>query len=199
MKQRILSMLLVIVMVAGMMPAHVLATDPEVLWGTSADNLTGSGTLTEAIAAYASYIQLQRNIESDSSLSFNNSVTLDLNGNTLTVEVTRSGTVGVYVAGDLTVTDSSTDRNGSLSSIVTNESGYGVFVEENLTVLDGSLTGTGPYNGIIAYGDINVSGGSLTGRSDCENEDLLGYGVYAVGGITVWGGELTGTANGKCG
>ncbi len=199
MKQRILSMLLVIVMVAGMMPAHVLATDPEVLWGTSADNLTGSGTLTEAIAAYASYIQLQRNIESDSSLSFNNSVTLDLNGNTLTVEVTRSGTVGVYVAGDLTVTDSSTDRNGSLSSIVTNESGYGVFVEENLTVLDGSLTGTGPYNGIIAYGDINVSGGSLTGRSDCENEDLLGYGVYAVGGITVSGGELTGTANGKCG
>ena len=174
MKQRILSMLLVIVMVAGMMPAHVLATDPEVLWGTSADNLTGSGTLTEAIAAYASYIQLQRNIESDSSLSFNNSVTLDLNGNTLTVEVTRSGTVGVYVAGDLTVTDSSTDRNGS-------------------------LTGAGAYNGIIAYGDINVSGGSLTGRSDCENEDLLGYGVYAVGGITVWGGELTGTANGKCG
>ncbi|MBQ8590430.1 MAG: S-layer homology domain-containing protein [Firmicutes bacterium] len=174
MKQRILSMLLVIVMVAGMMPAHVLATDPEVLWGTSADNLTGSGTLTEAIAAYASYIQLQRNIESDSSLSFNNSVTLDLNGNTLTVEVTRSGTVGVYVAGDLTVTDSSTDRNGS-------------------------LTGAGAYNGIIAYGDINVSGGSLTGRSDCENEDLLGYGVYAVGGITVSGGELTGTANGKCG
>jgi len=223
MKQRILSMLLVIVMVAGMMPAHVLATDPEVLWGTSADNLTGSGTLTEAIAANAAYIQLQRNIESDRSLSFNNSVTLDLNGKTLAVEIAEPGMDGVYVAGDLTVTDSSTDRNGSLNSIVTNESGYGVYVYGTLTVLDGSLTGTGPYNGIIAYGDgdinvsggsltgtgpyngiiaygdINVSGGSLTGRSDCENKDLLGYGVYAVDGITVSGGELTGTVNGEWG
>ncbi len=58
----------------------------EVLWGTSADNLTGSGTMSEALEAmYATvgevdYIQLQSDIETDTYFIIESACTIDLNG-----------------------------------------------------------------------------------------------------------------------
>lgn len=161
------------------------ATDPaEVLWGADKDNLTNSGTLAEAIEANAAYIKLQSNIESDSTLTFDNSITLDLNGKTLAADGDQ---YGVYVSGALTVTDNSITGNGSL--IGTSSGKYGVYAQDNITVSGCSLTGesAGTY-GVRTYGDIMVSNGSLTGTA--EGTDSFGV---RTSGITVTGkGSLSG-------
>jgi len=171
--------------------ADAPAVTTEVLWGTSADTLTNSGTLADAIAANAAYIQLQKDISSEGTLTFNGSVTIDLNGKTLTAAANDGGH-GVTVLGDLTITDTSDARNGSLSGEATGEGGYGVNVRGSITVEGGSLsgtaTGTNGY-GVEAGGSITVEGGSLRGTSTGE----LGIGVFADDSITASGGSLSGT------
>ena len=194
MKKRILSMLLAILMVVGLLPnvgLTALAAEPtsttEVKYGASAASLT-EGTLAEAIAANAAYIQLLEDIASTSALEFNNSVTIDLNGKTLTVV---GENLGVYVGGDLTLTDSSTAKNGILSGEST--TGYGVYVDSSITVEFGSLTGESANgHGVYAKTSITVSDGSLSGISSSENANA---GVFTSGNITVTGGTLTGTCN----
>ena len=222
MKKQILSMLLAIVMVVGLIPGGALTafaaeTGSEVKWGADADSLTEEGTLADAIAASAAYIQLQKNITSDSTLMFNSSVTLDLNGKTLTA----TGEDGVYVSGDLTITDSSTAGNGSLIGTATGGYSYGVYSYGDITVKGGSLTGknngSGNDNhGVYANGSINVESGKLTGKAAGEysfgvfakdaitvsDGSLSGtsandYGVWCDGSITVSGGSLTGTSTGE--
>ncbi len=195
MKKQILSMLLAIVMVVGLIPCGALTafaaeTGSEVKWGADADSLTEEGTLADAIAASAAYIQLLKNITYNEQLTINNSVTLDLNGKTLTA----TGDNGVYVTGDLTITDSSTAGNGSLIGTATGNNTRGVYVSGNLTVKGGSLTGKNNGKGfsnkygVYVNGGITVSGGSLTGTAG------MGDGVCARGDITVSDGSLNGTA-----
>ena len=166
--------------------------DPEVKWGASADALTNSGTLAEAIAANAAYIQLQKDIASDSTLTFDSSVTIDLNGKTLTA--TSDQIHGVKVNGDLTLTDSSAAKNGSLSGSY-NGTGdyYGVYATGSITLESGTLSGTSTYAGLRAQGSITVNGGSLSGEG-------IFYGVIArEGDITVNGGRLSGKNTGEDG
>ena len=68
------------------------AEDPEIVWGASADALTGGGTLYQAtIAAYdgtASYFRLQKDITLDSAMEpwiLENVITIDLGGHTLSM------------------------------------------------------------------------------------------------------------------
>ena len=204
MQKRIFSMLLAIVMVVGLIPGGALTafaaeTGSEVKWGADADSLTEEGTLAEAIAASAAYIQLLKNITHNEQLTINNSVTLDLNGQTLTA----TGDNGVSVTtGDLTITDSSTAGNGSLIGTATatgTYSSYGVYVNYgNITVKGGSLIGENNgnfyenYGVYVNNGSIIVESGSLTGTST----DTAGYGpgVFVSGDITVSGGRLTGSS-----
>jgi len=160
--------------------------DPEVKWGASADALTNSGTLAEAIAANAAYIQLQKDITSDSMLYFQNSVTIDLNGKALTAADRPHGVFGLY---DLTITDSSEAKNGRLSATATDEGDSGVWIQGIITVKGGTLSGTGDDYGVQAGGSIIVTGGSLTGEGDT--------GVWASSEITVTGGSLSGTGTGE--
>ena len=160
--------------------------DPEVKWGASADALTNNGTLAEAIAANAAYIQLQKDITSDSILYFQNSVTIDLNGKVLTA---ADGPYGVFGLDDLTITDSSEAKSGRLSATATNEGDSGVGVQGIITVKGGTLSGTGDDYGVFGGGSIIVTGGSLTGEG--------GTGVWVPGGITVSGGSLSGTGTGE--
>ena len=67
--------------------------DPEIVWGASADALTGGGTLYQAsIAAYdgtASYFRLQKDITLDSAMEpwiLENVITIDLGGHTLSMK-----------------------------------------------------------------------------------------------------------------
>jgi len=171
---------------------------PEVKWGASADASLTEGTLADAIAADAAYIQLLKNITYNEQLTINNSVTLDLNGQTLTA----TGDNGVYVTGDLTITDSSTAGNGSLigTATATGTSGsYGVYVNYgNITVKGGSLIGENNgnfyenYGVYVNNGSIIVESGSLTGTS--TDTEGYGPGVFVSGDITVSGGRLTGTS-----
>ncbi len=160
--------------------------DPEVKWGASADALTNSGTLAEAITANAAYIQLQKDITSDSTLYFQNSVTIDLNGKALTAADGHYGVFGLY---DLTITDSSAAGGGSLTGTANDEGSSGVGVQGIITVKGGTLTGTGDDYGVFSGGSIIVTGGSLTGEG--------GTGVWAPGEITVSGGSLSGTGTGE--
>ncbi|MBQ2940113.1 MAG: hypothetical protein IJE00_07065, partial [Clostridia bacterium] len=126
---------------------------PEVLWGASADASLTEGTLAEAIEANAEYIQLQKDITSDSALTFEGSVTVDLNGKTLTAASDQSH--GVSANGDLTVTDTSDAKNGSLSGSHTGTGDkYGVHVDGSITVSGGTLRGTSTYTGLRAEGSI---------------------------------------------
>lgn len=160
--------------------------DPEVKWGASADALTNSGTLAEAIAANAAYIQLQKDITSDSALTFDSSVTIDLNGKALTAADGHYGVFGLY---DLTITDSSAAGGGSLTGTANDEGSSGVGVQGIITVKGGTLSGTGDDYGVFSGGIIIVTGGSLTGEG--------GTGVWAPGEITVSGGSLSGTGTGE--
>jgi len=170
--------------------AHIKAAPtPEVLWGADADSLTNSGTLADAIREDAAYIQLQKDITSDSTLTFDSPVTIDLNGKTLTSTDTY---YGVQVIDDLTITDSSADGNGSLTGTATGTEGHGVWVYGSITVESGSLNGTANSKyGVWVHGSITVESGSLNGES--------GTGVYAYDGITVKGGSLTATGTGTDG
>ena len=159
---------------------------PEVAYGASAGGLTSSGTLAEAIAAEAAYIQLQKDITSDSTLTFNSSVTIDLNGKTLTANATD---YGVYVVGDLAVADTSDAKNGSLCGASSGENGYGVYAIGSVTVSGGSLSGEGSNCGVLGN-SITVTGGTLRG----ESGDY--YAVYSHNSITVTGGSLSGAATG---
>jgi len=201
--KRFLGIIITLTMLIGMLAIAVSATDtPELKWGTSKDNLTGSGSLSGLGWKGAAYIQLQRDITySDYGVSSDNAVTLDLNGYTLTI---NGGDYGLYVStGDLKITDSSTAGNGSL--IVTagrdNNSDYGVYVKNgNIIVERGSVSGKvggkGCHGVYAVNGNITVTGGSLSGITSDGTSSKPSYGVYAsYGSITVSGGILTGSGD----
>lgn len=108
MKRRILSIALGITMLVGLLPATVMAMpSPEAKWGTSASSLENTGSLSEAFEATPAYIQLQTGITLNTGITVSSgTVTLDLNGQTITAGTADITPINVDDTGTLTLIDS---------------------------------------------------------------------------------------------
>ena len=141
----------------------------EALWGISADALTESGTLAEAIMAVrtdgAAYVQLQRDILGAGYMQvLRNDVTLDLNGYTVTAAEAYLFTI-LNVEGDvhMTVIDSSPAQSGEIIATKEGSTGAIFSVYGHLTIENGSFVGN-DHMGIVfnqSDGTVSINGGYL--------------------------------------
>ena len=140
------------------------AEDPEIVWGASADALTGGGTLYQAtIAAYdgtASYFRLQKDITLDSAMEpwiLENVITIDLGGHTLSM------TNGFGIIGGGLILEDSAGGGELIAS-----DGAAIFVSTSdtefstVTVKGGTLKGK---QAISVYDpcEFRLEGGTLSG------------------------------------
>ncbi|MEL7636784.1 MAG: right-handed parallel beta-helix repeat-containing protein [Anaerolineaceae bacterium] len=151
----------------------ILTLDPAVINTTQSN--AGYCDLASAVAAAnaGNNLELQANIDIPTTVIVNKALTLDLNGKTATagninaLHVTTS-------AGDLTITDSTTEAPGKIIS------GYrAVLVSAggSLTLQEGTLQGNG-FDGVFVFGEgssVTVKGGIITG---------LYYGISGNGSLT---------------
>ena len=194
--KKTLSIILAVLMIVSVMPVSMAEiTKPQAFWGTDINNLTGSGSLQDALDACSSdeqidYIQLQQDIDVEQDLDIplrfgcNQPVTLDLNGCTLK---NRSYVVTVR-SGSLTITDTSDEGCGAVVCDTVNAAAVVVFDGASFILENGTLEST--YAAVMVYGidgscDITINGGMLKG-AHCAIS-----GVTAITNkITVNGGEL---------
>ena len=135
-------------------------------------------TIADAIAAAGNgdTIQLIGDVEGDATIE--KDVTIDLNGNTWTGDVS--------VAGDVTIVDGSDDADGKLDGTVAVAEGGSVDVSGG--IVDDGITGAG---------DVKVSGGTVNGGIDAEGKisvaaGTVNGGIEGDGDIAVSGGAVNG-------
>lgn len=198
MKQRILSILCALALVAAMLPpVTASAAGPSTLTVGGTDVLSGSYWLTNADDG---------TLTADGASADNYNVYYDGNG-TLTLDnATINGTnttghvgAGIFASGDLTIVleGSSTvkgvqDPNGDSQSIR---------VEGNLTIqgggsltAQGAETSSGSSYGIFVIGSFTQQGGSVTASGGNVSGNYNSTGLYVYGStVTVQGGTLTAT------
>ena len=120
--KRLLAVLLAVCvgLTSFVMPAAAIDV-PEAEWGTSADDLTGSGTFADAVASDAAYIQLQKGVTITSTVGMTDGVErcLDLNGCTITDSVdSDDGAIYVGSGSELTILDTATGGKVSGSNAI---------------------------------------------------------------------------------
>ncbi|MEE3343863.1 MAG: InlB B-repeat-containing protein [Bacilli bacterium] len=121
---------------------------------------------------------------SAATLAADKTVTLDLNGKTITM-------TGVNITNNGTLTISSSQTGGTINSNVNNVINTGA---NNLTVSGGTITG--PQNVINATtANITISGGNITSTATTGNYEGI-YKNGATGTITVSSGSVTGYRSG---
>ena len=136
---------------------EVLVENPEAMWGDSADSLTGSGTLDEAIDASPAYIQLQTNITRTSSVTFNHTgdMTLDLNGTTLSGQ---PGTLLILSGGNLSIVD---PKGGGMIDASGNGNAVGVNGENSVFKVEGGTIVARNFAVLASNGTAYLNGGTL--------------------------------------
>ncbi|MBQ7415648.1 MAG: InlB B-repeat-containing protein [Oscillospiraceae bacterium] len=168
---------------------------PEVYYGT-ADNLTGSGTLTAAVDAAEAdtaitYIKLNRDISlSESIFISSGAFTVDLNGYSITISA--SDPIRIYGSADVTFTDSSAEKTGGIKR--TGGGGYSLFEISNgsLTLAGGSYS-----TDISAQQLVYIGGGTVTVRDGASfsSTNMSLASIYASGGeLIIEGGSFSGSA-----
>ena len=167
--------------------------------GTAPDTWVGSGTLTDAVS-YANglsgstaYIQLQSDVDTTASLTFNGGRTavLDLNGKTIdgtNMSGINKSVFQILQGANVTLTDTSDGAAENPGKITGGD--YGMQVYGNFSMLGGSITGNG--KGVYTYeGSCTMLGGSVTGNTNG------GVGVnsssFTIGGNAVITGNTSGT------
>lgn len=182
-RKRVLSTLLAAVLALGLMPSFAFATTPasdtgEEVAVSKDPQLTVSETQDEGVATLSAatlpaaengVITLVEDVTLDEVKRFSESVTLDLNGNSLTVPslyVTKGAVV--------TITDNSSDKKGIVTSSESITSA--VFSGSTLILDAGTLENTADGgNGVFNMGTLTIKGGTVKGET----------GVYN----TAWNGE----------
>ena len=165
------------------------ATAAEAIWGTSADDLGGSGregTLYDAIAAAEAegstvkYIKLTADVEASYTWGYvmeSGEYTLDLNGR----NVTSTGGIAFLVSG-AKVTFCDTLGGGTVTGALGEYLGYGIVVEAgNVTVNGGIYDGNGGImvqNGAV----VTVNGGTFKTQNQ--------HSVMNEGALTITGGSF---------
>lgn len=180
MKKRILSILLSLCMVLMLCPVTVFAANDD---ATALQNLlNGGGTVT-----------LSKDYTIDTTLNVKNTVTLDLNGHT--ISMTGNGSVmNVGSNGNLTMQDSSTAEPGVITGGKNVDFGGGVAVEGGRFTMNGGTiyncsaeTGGGV---AVGGGSFTMNGGTIYG---CNAKPFSGGGVAVYdGSFTMNGGSIYG-------
>lgn len=128
-------------------------------------------TLAEAVAAAedGQTVRLLADVEQNTQLIINKSITLDLNGKTIKISGYTAEKAQVSVKGNLTIQDSSEAQTGKICSDYTDTAGRVVSVENGgkLTIAGGTITTEGmsglPGSAVyIASGaEVNMTGGAV--------------------------------------
>lgn len=170
-KKRILSAIMVLAMLFSMLPATGSASAAEPVQKAFAIGSTSYGTLVDVAnaAKNGDTITLQRNFEASSLATFKTSVTLDLNGHTLTM----AKNLKLDSAGDtLTITDSSAAGTGSINF----NGNYAVNVIKGSKIVFAGGTYHITKNDLTGAGTLSVESGAF-------NKDMSKYvttGYYKV-------------------
>ena len=198
MKKRLLSAILALCMAVALLPVSAMAeTSYQARWGTVGQgdviNWTSSGNFAAAVSAANSsstgiYIQLLSDVTT-AGLTFTTSkaTTLDLNGFTLssgdTAAINQNG------SGTLTITDSSEDKDGSVT-ITAPSAGSSVIT---LGSASGSLVIDGSRISVNNGAAINQASGVVK-ISDGMVESNLGFAIVSrgTGSVIVSGGTVSG-------
>lgn len=128
-------------------------------------------TLADAIrlAAKGQTVRLLADVEQNTQLAINKSITLDLNGKTIKISGYTAEKAQVSVKGNLTIQDSSEAQTGKICSDYTGTAGRVVSVENGgkLTIAGGTITteGMSGLSGSAVYiasgAEVNMTGGTV--------------------------------------
>ena len=154
-------------------------------------------TLADAVAAAedGQTVTLLGDVEQNSQLTIDKSITLDLNGKIIKISGYTANKAQVSVKGDLTIQDSSEAQTGKICSDYTGVSGRVVSVENGgkLTIEGGTITTEGMSNSgsavyIASGAEVNMTGGTV--RVDAKRMNFAmnvkgSTGVFVMSGGSV--------------
>lgn len=154
-------------------------------------------TLAEAVAAAedGQTVTLLTDVEQNTQLTTDKSITLDLNGKIIKISGYTANKAQVSVKGDLTIQDSSEAQTGKICSDYTGTSGRVVSVENGgkLTIEGGTITTEGMSNSgsavyIASGAEVNMTGGTV--RVDAKRMNFAmnvkgSTGVFVMSGGSV--------------
>lgn len=169
MKKRIICLLLVIVMVIGMMPAMSLTA--AAASGTAVSNFSDLKSKLEAGTSV--YLSSNFDITNTIEIPSGKTVTLDLNGHTLTRSSQKATNGAFVVTGSLTVINSSSTSGGitghGIASSNTTDSGYGSIFYVNGGTLKLNTGNTGDGQIILQNNRHNCGGGVYVNNNGTLN------------------------------
>lgn len=179
--------------VDDLMPAVIVA---EKASGES--KIKAYSTLAEAInAAQAGQtVRLLADVEQNTQLIINKSITLDLNGKTIKISGYTAEKAQVSVKGNLTIQDSSEAQTGKICSDYTGTAGRVVSVENGgkLTIAGGTITteGMSGPSGSAVYiasgAEVNMTGGAV--KVDAKRGNVAMNVKGSTGVFTMSGGSV---------
>jgi hypothetical protein len=191
--------MLAIALALGMMPLTAFA---------ATGNVNDWGELTTAVGSGGSGdVILSTSFSGTAQLTIDRSLTLDLNGWSLTIDVNSGHGIKIASGKILTIMDSSSPSNGTL--IVTNNYSASDAIESaaihttdgTLIINSGTVTANGGYKGAGIGGGYKGDGGIITingGTVEATGGDYgagIGGGMSGTGGnITINGGTVTATS-----
>ena len=155
-------------------------------------------TLADAIrlATKGKTITLLCDVEQNTQLTINKSITLDLNGKTIKISGYTAERAQVSVKGNLTIQDSSEAQTGKICSDYTDTAGRVVSVENGgkLTIAGGTITteGMSGLSGSAVYiasgAEVNMTGGAV--KVDAKRGNVAMNVKGSTGVFTMSGGSV---------
>ena len=154
--------------------------------------------LAEAVAAAqdGQTVRLLADVEQNTQLIINKSITLDLNGKTIKISGYTAEKAQVSVKGNLTIQDSSEAQTGKICSDYTGTAGRVVSVENGgkLTIAGGTITteGMSGLSGSAVYiasgAEVNMTGGAV--KVDAKRGNVAMNVQGSTGVFTMSGGSV---------
>ena len=162
------------------------------------NSVNAYSTLAEAVAAAqdGQTVRLLADVEQNTQLIINKSITLDLNGKTIKISGYTAEKAQVSVKGNLTIQDSSEAQTGKICSDYTGTAGRVVSVENGgkLTIAGGTITteGMSGLSGSAVYiasgAEVNMTGGAV--KVDAKRGNVAMNVKGSTGVFTMSGGSV---------
>ena len=162
------------------------------------NSVNAYSTLAEAVAAAedGQTVRLLADVEQNTQLAIDKSITLDLNGKTIKISGYTAEKAQVSVKGNLTIQDSSEAQTGKICSDYTGTAGRVVSVENGgkLTIAGGTITteGMSGLSGSAVYiasgAEVNMTGGTV--KVDAKRGNVAMNVKGSTGVFTMSGGSV---------
>lgn len=196
MKRTLQTLLFALIAITMPIGIWAQASTVEAKWGASAESLNNEGTLAQALDAAANnsavaYIQLQRDISTNSNSTYitAGTFTLDLNShtltsNTFTLDIINEGT-------NVILTDNSATSTGKITTLGNVAIAVSVRDGANLTINGGSYESQYIALEINSNSSATITGGSFKGGKDLAT-------IYnSDGTLTITGGSFICNSNAR--